>query len=172
MVSDRAKALIKLALDGMNCPSIPDLFHASNELVKLFGLAFNRKLASLHEKVSKAIAVLALMNRMNKDISIIQTQQDILDALHKEEAMFVSGIDRYRSVIHMLSTLVYPFNISNGNIQTSSSVHNGLMELVDMAKVLRDEYSINDNHYRIIKFSNQIADIASLIDAWWLWVNR
>jgi len=172
MVSDRAKALIKLALDGMNCPSIPDLFHASNELVKLFGLALNRKLASVQEKVSKAIVVLAFMNKMNKDISIIQGQQNILDALHKEEAMLVSGIDRYRSVIHMLSTLVHPFSISNGNIQTSSSVHNGLMGLVDMVKALRDEYGINDNHDGIIKFSNQIADIASLIDAWWLWVNR
>ena len=38
VVSDRAKALIKLALKGIKCLSVPDLFHASNEIVKLLGL--------------------------------------------------------------------------------------------------------------------------------------
>ncbi len=27
MVSDRAKALVKLTLSGLGCPSIPDVFH-------------------------------------------------------------------------------------------------------------------------------------------------
>ncbi len=35
IVSDRAKALIKLAEKGFGCLSIPDLFHASNEIVKV-----------------------------------------------------------------------------------------------------------------------------------------
>lgn len=40
MVSDRAKALIKLAKVGWQCSHIPDLFHASREISKLMGLAF------------------------------------------------------------------------------------------------------------------------------------
>ena len=31
LVSDRAKALVKLALEGLGCRSIPDLFHALRE---------------------------------------------------------------------------------------------------------------------------------------------
>jgi hypothetical protein len=34
VVSDRAKALIKLALKGLGCPSVPDLFHALRDLAK------------------------------------------------------------------------------------------------------------------------------------------
>jgi len=30
MVSDRAKALIKLAHTGLRCPSIPDVFHIAS----------------------------------------------------------------------------------------------------------------------------------------------
>ena len=39
IVSDRAKALIKLALNGLGCPSVPDLFHALRHClqVKPFG---------------------------------------------------------------------------------------------------------------------------------------
>jgi hypothetical protein len=34
LVSDRAKALIKLARTGLDCLSIPDVFHLSHDLAK------------------------------------------------------------------------------------------------------------------------------------------
>lgn len=37
LVSDRAKALVKLALEGLGCRSIPDLFHALRDLGKHIG---------------------------------------------------------------------------------------------------------------------------------------
>ncbi|HEY9527561.1 MAG TPA: hypothetical protein VIR02_10785, partial [Anaerolineales bacterium] len=39
LVSDRAKALIKLAETGLECLSIPDLFHLLHDLVKGYSLA-------------------------------------------------------------------------------------------------------------------------------------
>src|SRR5918912_3415229 len=39
LVSDRAKALIKLAHTGLGCLSIPDLFHLSHDLAKGYALA-------------------------------------------------------------------------------------------------------------------------------------
>ena len=39
VVSDRAKALIKLALKGVGCPSVPDLFHALRDLAKVMGVS-------------------------------------------------------------------------------------------------------------------------------------
>jgi hypothetical protein len=39
LVSDRAKALIKLAQKGLGCPSIPDLFHLGHDLAKGYSLA-------------------------------------------------------------------------------------------------------------------------------------
>jgi hypothetical protein len=41
MVSDRAKALIKLADMGLRCPSIPDLFHMGHDLAKSYSLSLN-----------------------------------------------------------------------------------------------------------------------------------
>lgn len=37
LVSDRAKALVKLALDELGCRSIPDLFHALRQLSRAIG---------------------------------------------------------------------------------------------------------------------------------------
>jgi hypothetical protein len=37
VVSDRAKALIKLAPTGLACPKVPDLFHALRDLAKVMG---------------------------------------------------------------------------------------------------------------------------------------
>jgi len=50
IVSDRAKALIKLAEKGFGCLSIPDLFHASYEIVKVFGLNLGRKKNAIEKK--------------------------------------------------------------------------------------------------------------------------
>ena len=38
MVSDRAKALIKLAHTGLSCPSIPDVFPLGHDLAKSYAL--------------------------------------------------------------------------------------------------------------------------------------
>jgi hypothetical protein len=39
LVSDRAKALIKLAETGLECLSMPDVFHLIHELVKSYSLS-------------------------------------------------------------------------------------------------------------------------------------
>lgn len=41
LVSDRAKAIVKLALSDLGCPSIADLFHALFELSKSIGWELN-----------------------------------------------------------------------------------------------------------------------------------
>ncbi len=63
-VSDRAKALIKLSETGFDCPSIPDLFHAEYEIVKIFGPTFGKKISALKKKkIDNALAGLALLER-------------------------------------------------------------------------------------------------------------
>jgi len=57
LVSDRAQALVKLALEGLGCRSIPDLFHAYHEL--------NRQIGSLALQLS----------RLDKQLS--QTQETL-----------------------------------------------------------------------------------------------
>jgi len=56
LVSDRAKALIKLAETGLECPSIPDVFHLLYDLVKGYSLAISSQLKAAHQALSQAQA--------------------------------------------------------------------------------------------------------------------
>jgi len=166
IVSDRAKALIKLAVKGLECLSIPDLFHASYEIVKLFGLNLNRKKDNLRCKLAKAITELSLLKELSKDI---REKEKMICNLKNEYAFIESGISRYQSLLHQLSLTIHPFDVNSSNKQTSTIVLDLLIEIVVQIKTLQKEYDLNDNKKRIPKFNKQIEGIASLIDAWWLW---
>ena len=75
VVSDRAEALIKSAQKGIKSLSVPDLFHAGNEIVWLSGLSLNRKLNSIQIKIEKAGAVLSILITLSKGPDEIRTQK-------------------------------------------------------------------------------------------------
>src|SRR4029434_728019 len=54
LVSDRAKALIKLAETGLECLSIPDLFHLIHELVKSYSWAILGRLRHARQALKQA----------------------------------------------------------------------------------------------------------------------
>src|SRR5918911_521330 len=54
MVSDRAKALIKLAHTGLGCPSIPDVFHLGHDLAKGYSLAIFGRLRQAKQALEQA----------------------------------------------------------------------------------------------------------------------
>jgi hypothetical protein len=54
LVSDRAKALIKLAHRGLGCPSIPDLFHLGHDLAKGYSLCIFGRLRQAKRALEQA----------------------------------------------------------------------------------------------------------------------
>jgi hypothetical protein len=54
LVSDRAKALLKLAETGLGCLSSPDVFHLTHEVVKSYSLAMRGRLRHARQALSQA----------------------------------------------------------------------------------------------------------------------
>jgi hypothetical protein len=54
LVSDRAKALVKLAHTGLDCLSIPDLFHLSHELARGYALSIFGRLRQAQQALAQA----------------------------------------------------------------------------------------------------------------------
>ena len=54
LVSDRAKALVKLAHTGLDCLSIPDLFHLSHDLAKGYSLSIFGRLRQAQQALAHA----------------------------------------------------------------------------------------------------------------------
>jgi len=84
LVSDGAKALVKLALSGLGCPSLPDMFHLLYALSKSIGSAIARqqvqlqKQQGLQEKL-KTLSSPAAISEVSAQITVLQAQQDKLE---------------------------------------------------------------------------------------------
>jgi len=89
LVSDRAPALIKLALEGFKCPSVADLFHPLWDLSKSVGAALSRQFTQAQQKLAqaqkrlgrccRAVDVL-FFNKKNSRISLIDSKYDFSSA--------------------------------------------------------------------------------------------
>ena len=54
VVSDRAKALIQLAEQGLECLSMPDFFHVAREIVQSYSLAIGQRWRHAQQELTKA----------------------------------------------------------------------------------------------------------------------
>src|SRR5882762_8610594 len=75
LVSDRAKALIKLAETGLDCLSIPDLFHLSHELTKSYSLVLFSRLRQAQQALAQAREHLATVQASHADDVQVQPAQ-------------------------------------------------------------------------------------------------
>ena len=166
VVSDRAKALIKSALKGIKCLSVPDLFHAGNEIVKLLGLSLNRKLNSIETKIEKSSAALSILITLSKGADEIRVQNLVIENLICEQAVIERNISRYEDLLHQLSISVHAFNIATSARQTSAQIQILLAEIVRLIKQILWECDIDDKKKRLNKFSKQTEGISALTDCW------
>lgn len=172
MVSDQAKALTKLAIEGLGCQRIPDLFHASHELVKLLGTRVATKLRHVRTRLSKAMATAALLKETGRSPEKLRLQEQIIVAAQIEEQHLLDGQTQYYEILHSLSTLVHPFSLDPPRPQTSSEVMVSLDDLLATVPALLDEYGISDSHLRLKKLRSHSEEIAASIDLWWTWVRE
>ncbi len=172
VVSDRAGALIKLAIKGIKSLSVPDLFHASNEIVKLLGLSLNRKLNSIQIKIEKAGAVLSILITLSKGPDEIRIQKLVIENLICEQAVIESDINKYKELLHQLSISAHAFNIATSEMQTSAQIEILLKVIVRLIEEILSECGIDDKKKRLNKFNKQIEGIAALTDSWQVWVEE
>src|SRR6266481_2810293 len=84
LVSDRAKALIKLAEKGLECVSIPDVFHLIHDLVKSYSLAICRPLRQARQTLSQARESLTTCQASHRSSDEAQQAQAEVEACEAE----------------------------------------------------------------------------------------
>jgi len=85
-VSDRAKALIKLALEGFECAAGADLFHGQYGLSKWLGSALARRSAPLIKHLHKAQEQLARM-RQQRSVQPKRIEEKAHEIAHCEDQL-------------------------------------------------------------------------------------
>ena len=104
MVSDRAKALIKLAVDGLGCASIPDLFHALRSLAQPIGSVMGRQSARLAKRVRRLKEKIASTTHSSQGTALEQS----LAALSAAQTVLAQDQQHYHEVIEALSLAIIP----------------------------------------------------------------
>ncbi len=157
-VSDRAKALIKLALKTMNCASVADLFHALRELSTGIGSELANRLFRVNRCLQEVVPTPANREHYQQ----LQAQQKALQTAQQQ----------YRCVMHQLTTTLHPFAIRLGTPQTSLSVATQLQAQLQVLKGLQRIQQLPDYAGSIPKVERQLQDLSASVDLWWEWVRQ
>jgi hypothetical protein len=138
-VSDRAKALIKLATDGLGCSAGADLFHAMQDITRWLGAGFWRKLG----KAKKAVLQAQDKAQTDSDENLILAKS--------EQKLVEAGKDKYTGLLHKISQVLHPFSLDNKR-QDAPQIEQDLCANATALAVVGEEYEIKDNAGKLGKF--------------------
>jgi len=169
IVSDRAKALIKLAVEGFSCPSIPDWFHMLRDLNKAMRVSFHLTLARIEDKQLQAEQQ---VQRLQSQSKVTAVEARVVAHCQAQAARLRADQSTYQAVLHQASQAVHPFVINDNQAQTSAGVEAQLHQAVQTLNTLRANYTSRDNDKAVAKFTRQISPLASLVDLWWQWLKQ
>src|SRR5262249_13648030 len=126
LVSDRAKALVKLAQTGLECLSIPDLFHVSHDLAKGYTLSICGRLRQAQQVLTQARQRLEALQASQPGSAQVQQGQASVEASEAVVARWQGVRSAYRQSLSNLSRIVHPWRLVDATRQTSREVERQL----------------------------------------------
>ena len=169
LVSDRAPALIKLALEGFECPSIADLFHPLWDLSKSVGAALSRQVTQAHQKLAQAQKRLAQLTALAKETT---AQQQLVEQLQADCEFVESGQRTYHRLRQQLTLTVHPFALTDGSFKTTTEIQAQLEQLLLKLETLQNTHQLLKADSVLHKLRQQIPALAVGVNSWWQWVQH
>ena len=118
LVSDRAKALIQLAEQGLECLSMPDFFHLVHEIVKSYSLAMGQRLRQAHQELTHAEEVLARRHGARAPSGASRPERPRRTVEARRAEVTAMGRRSNAPIGHHLETLsltLHPFGIADSD---------------------------------------------------------
>ncbi|MCP4348474.1 MAG: transposase family protein [Desulfobacterales bacterium] len=170
MVSDRAKALIKLALVGLECEHNADIFHGMHEISKWMGSTLGRRKGTAKRQLNKCELSLEKAEKRGASKKVVASKVQQVEQARAQDQAASQNLDNYRGTVRKISKTVHPFNLNDNKPQDSANVAKKLREQAEAIETLACKHGINDNTGVMKKFKNQIKELVPSIDFWWLYV--
>jgi hypothetical protein len=170
-ISDRARALIKLAVTGFDCASGADLFHEQYGISKWLSSALGRRKAKAQVQCEEAENALKTKSSTvsAKDVEVLQAQR----ISTKETLENAANVQQeYREQLQAIAEEVHPFSPVTTVCTTANSVSAGLEKRAQAIESLAVREGIADRHSAMKRFRAQIASLSSHVGVWWLWVEK
>ena len=158
LVSDRAKAIVKLALNDLGTYSISDLFHVLYDLNRSIGFELNRVGTRLEKQILRAL----------QD----QSKPEIIKELELKKQTLQDSLMTYNHCCYGISSCLHPFDINHHTIQTTEIVEFKLVNIQATLQNIYTNHRLQDPRNGIRKLKNQIQSLSAVIDIWWSWVDQ
>lgn len=163
-LSDKAKALLKLAKTSLGVERIPDLFHIMNDVSKVMRFSFHRLKISTEKSLNEA------KENLSKGINTV-TNKGRIALLSAQLALITIRQIDYQKNLRRLSTALHPFAILSSDKQNSEAVEKKMRTSLNHIRAIQNELSISDSAKRLNRAERQIPDASKQVDMWWQWVN-
>ena len=158
MVSDGAKALIKVALSGLKCPHVPDVFHLLQALSKSMGTAIALGRVRLQQQ-QKTLMTQSSPHAQAQLIAV-QEHQVQLETDHQD----------YQHSLRALSQSIHPFEIDTGQSKMGIELQDHLQPHLLVLERLAQVYAPTKSQAALERWKRQLPGLSGIIHAWWLWV--
>jgi hypothetical protein len=172
LVSDRAKALIQLAEQGLECLSMPDFFHVVHDIIKSYSLALGRHRRQAHQALKHAQEALARCQEQPHAGHEAPEAMRVVAARQTEVSRWEEAHNSYRGLLETLSLTLHPFRIADSAPQTSAQVASHLQATVAAIAELAQDHQLPVCHAAMTKVRKQLPDLAAVVDFWWAGVRR
>lgn len=167
LVSDRAKALIKLAETGLDCLSIPDVFHLMHDLVKSSSLAMFTRLRQARQALSHAQERLATCQASHPNSPETQRAHTLVETSEAEVKHWENVHSTYRHHLETLSLLIHPWRLCDSTRQSAAEVERLLRAEIDAMEALSTTHGLPVKKQGLDKVRKQLAGVSALVDLWW-----
>jgi hypothetical protein len=171
MVSDRAKALIKLAQKGLRCPSIPDVFHMGHDLAKGYSLCIFGRLRHAKRELEQAKQCLEKLPK-NGQAEPAQVAQARVAACATSVHHWQEVGSAWRQHLSNVSCILHPWRLADSIRQTSKEVEEQLRAELKAIETLLETNGLPRKKDTLDKVQKQLAGIAALVDFWWQTVRQ
>jgi hypothetical protein len=173
LVSDRAKALIKLAHTGLRCPSIPDLFHLGYDLAKGYSLCIFGRLLQAKRDLEHAKQRLETLQKdaQGDDVQVTQVQ-DRVAACATAVTHWQEVGSAWRQHLSNVSRILHPWRLADSTRQTSKEVEEQLGTELEAIETLFETNGLQRKKDTLDKVRKQLAGISALVDLWWQTVRQ
>ncbi|MEL6816599.1 MAG: DUF6399 domain-containing protein [Cyanobacteria bacterium J06656_5] len=166
LVSDGAKALVKLALSGLGCVSVADLFHALRALGKPIGRALGQRMAALKKQQDKRQKQLRKHHEGAEESafqSLTENNETALQQVQQDEQIYHEALEKISQTIH-------PFTLDSLQWQTQKRLLTNLAAPLQCLWNLAPTYGAQKAQQAIDTFEEQINSFAQGMEAWQKWV--
>jgi len=164
-VSDRAKALMKLAITGFECESGADLFHAQQDASRWLGPTLAKRIKAA-EKQKTATEI-----TLKKPKSDTQDKQAHFDAIEQVKQAVQAQSD-YHEALQGISEDLHPFSLLNDSVNNAAQLEEKLRKRVSRLDEIAQDQGIADKRDTVTKLKNQLPALAIHVKYWWLWVDE